>query len=553
MNFVRFFCRAAPLAVGLVVASGVADVAMGAVGRTPGEVLVTANGAGVYRIPLSLPPGTNGLAPELALVYDHTAGNGLMGVGWDVTGLSAITRCPKTVAQDTAISALNLTTADRFCFNGNRLRVTSGTYGAANSTYQTEVESYSRFTALGSSGTNQGPLNFKVEQKDGLILEFGNTADSRIEATGSTAVREWALNRISDRSSNYIDFIYTEDTTNGSYRPSEIRWTGNVNQGTGWLFRAKFVYGGSDRPDPLVRYHIGQKIKEVKRLDRIEIEHYPSTLVRQYRFTYETATYTGRSRLKDIEECDGAGTPSCLAKTLIDWRSNSSGWAGTENTTSTTASTFESALVMDITGDGRDDYVWYNASGGTGWQVQPGNSSGGFDAAISTGLGGGTYYNRALPPTSTAMASAISWFRMVRLPTGTGSATRAAPLSRSTTRERRRRDRRAMPGRSMPMATAATISPGRSATPAAPSCGCVSTRRAAGPRPSRPLPLLPGAPPGPRSDSPIPSPSVPRAGSFAVRAGSSMSTRTAGWTCWSRSSTTSRTARARCGSTTGRR
>ena len=105
-----------------IVSSGYFRTADAAVGRTPGEVAVTANGAGVYRIPLSLPPGTNGLAPELELVYDHTSGNGLLGMAWHVTGLSAITRCPKTVAQDTAISALNLTTADRFCFNGNRLR-----------------------------------------------------------------------------------------------------------------------------------------------------------------------------------------------------------------------------------------------------------------------------------------------------------------------------------------------------------------------------------------------------------------------------------------------
>lgn len=384
------------LALGLsVVFALIASQTLAAVGRMPGEVMVSANGAGTYRIPLSLPPGTNGLAPELALVYDHTSGNGLLGMGWNITGLQAITRCPKNMAQDqNVITAINLTTADRFCFNGNRLRLTSGTYGATSSTYQTEIETYSRFTAYGSSGTDQGPQYFKVEQKDGLILEFGNTADSRIEATGSTAVREWALNRIRDRSYNYVDFMYTEDTTNGSYRPSEIRWTGNSAQGTGWLFRAKFIYGVSDRLDPLVRYHIGQKIKEVKRLERVEIEHNPSTLIRQYKLIYETATHTGRSRLTQIEECDGGST--CLSPSSVTWRANASGWSTTENSTSNVANTFASALILDMTGDGKDDYVWFDTSSGF-WQVQPGNSSGGFDAAISTGYGSATYYNRALP------------------------------------------------------------------------------------------------------------------------------------------------------------
>ena len=41
-----------------------------------------------------------GLTPDLALQYQSSVGNGLLGVGWGLSGLSIITRCPQTWAQD---------------------------------------------------------------------------------------------------------------------------------------------------------------------------------------------------------------------------------------------------------------------------------------------------------------------------------------------------------------------------------------------------------------------------------------------------------------------
>ena len=66
--------------------------AQATVGRTAGAASVSATGAAQYAVPLAVPPGTNGLAPELAIVYDHRGGNGLLGVGFRLAGFSAVRR-----------------------------------------------------------------------------------------------------------------------------------------------------------------------------------------------------------------------------------------------------------------------------------------------------------------------------------------------------------------------------------------------------------------------------------------------------------------------------
>ena len=365
--------------IGSCVLTLVTRVASAAVGVTPGAPGVSSSGTATYEIPLTLPPGTNGLTPSLSLRYSHTQGGGLFGVGWSLTGLSAIVRCNKTVAQDLTPSAATLAVSDGYCLDGNRLRLTGGTYGVAGSTYQTEIETFSRVLAQGTAGN--GPAYWEVRGKDGLIYEYGNSADSRIESLGSSTARLWALNKIRDRASNYIEILYTEDPTNGSFRPNKIRYTGNSVQGTTPATDVEFVYETLPVNEVDSEYFAGGLIKRVTRADRIDVKHNSTTLVHRYDLTYEgSLSSTSKSRVASIQECAGT-TPDCLPATTFSYQNGSSGF-GTEINTTYSVPTIP--FSVDVNGDGRDDLVYSSSTGSGTWMVMFANSAGGYNAPINT-------------------------------------------------------------------------------------------------------------------------------------------------------------------------
>ena len=354
--------------------------AQATVGRTAGAASVSATGAAQYAVPLAVPPGTNGLAPELAIVYDHRSGNGLLGVGFRLAGLSAIRRCGSTIAQDGAATAVGLDAQDRLCLDGQRLRLTSGAYGQQGSQYQTEVETFSRVTAYGTAGS--GPAWFQVERRDGLVYQYGATNDSRIESQGSTTAREWALNRIRDRSGNYVDFVYTEDAASGSYRPARVDYTGNATLGSAPYYSIRFTYEGRAAGDLASGYVGGGLVQEVFRLARIDAQHTSGTVLRSYVLTYDNAGPSSRSRLARLQECAGS---ACLAPTNFTWARSSAGWVA-DVSLGLDAAALSTAIAGDTNGDGFEDLLYYDA-GARAWMALHGSGSGLSGAPLNTGLG----------------------------------------------------------------------------------------------------------------------------------------------------------------------
>ncbi|MBP0018799.1 MAG: pre-peptidase C-terminal domain-containing protein [Cyanobacteria bacterium SBLK] len=377
------------------------------VGTIAGDFAVNGNGGANYTIPIEVPPGINGVQPNISLVYNSQQGNGLLGMGWELAGLSAIERCGKIIDTDGVKGGINFDSNDRFCFDGQRLMAVSGSYGANGTVYHTERETWIKATSYGSQN---GPQYFEIVTKDGHVMEFGKTSDSRMLATGRSdnAVQIWALNEIGDRNGNTVKISYEPSTSQAvTEYPTEIRYTGHPgierysDSGLGFtsvpglapegtiqpLRLVKFEYEG--RSDDMMGYVGGSKTETTKLLSRIKTYvdldgdgnniATATNLVKEYRLSYGYNTVSGRSLLTQLKECDAIGT--CLPATAFNYESgdfafsqpsqwtagfgyDDGGWRADKNP----------RMTADVNGDGLADVVgfgnggvWIATSNGTGF------------------------------------------------------------------------------------------------------------------------------------------------------------------------------------------
>lgn len=319
---------------------------------TAGSGGVGSSGAFTYQIPIKVPPGTAGVEPKLVISYNSQAGNGLLGVGWSLEGLPSITHCPKTLAQDGVRGAVNYDTNDRYCLDGRRLVAISGSYGASGTEYRTELDGFSKIVSYNTNAG--GPLWFKVWTKTGIIMEFGNTDDSRIEAQGKDAAATWLVNKMSDIKGNYLTVTYTENI--GSYTPTRIDYTGNATAGLSPSQSVRFTY--ETRSDTTTLYHAGSSMTNALRMTHIKT-YVGETVVKDYAISYGTGSTTGRSIVTGIAECDGTG--NCLPGLAMAYQQGSDThtyWTYDDSTGAGIGIHGASpTYYADINGDGRTDLV----------------------------------------------------------------------------------------------------------------------------------------------------------------------------------------------------
>ncbi|WP_221394587.1 FG-GAP-like repeat-containing protein [Dyadobacter sp. NIV53] len=249
------------------------------VGSLAASPSVSGSGGANYSIPIFAAPGSNSITPSLSVEYNSQGGNGIAGMGWEISGLSSLVRSPRTVYHDTYANPVEVTSDDRFSLDGQRLILKTGTYGVNASTYGSESENFSTIT-LNGSGVN---MWFNVISKDGVIMEYGNTSDSKRVADGETAVLFWRVNRILYPDGNYIEFKYIN--LNNDFRIDEINYTGNASAVPVLLPYNKIKFDYKLRSDLNALEDGGNSIVNAYLLDKIVVTAEGST-VKSYQFNY---------------------------------------------------------------------------------------------------------------------------------------------------------------------------------------------------------------------------------------------------------------------------
>lgn len=218
-------------------------------GALEGQFAVGPTGAATYTLPIKIPPGIAGMAPNLSLVYNSQGGPGIAGEGWSLSGLSMVHQCAKTRIQDGIAKPVTLDDASAgmgVCLDGKRLFEDEDHEGQ----YFVEVNDFSAISRVGKT--------FVVKTKSGETRFYGLNPKSRVTAPAHfapTILRStmiYPLDRVVDAWGNYFDITYNdnaEDFQDRGLIVTEIKYTGNLPTNQDTFHSITFQYSSTDRKD----------------------------------------------------------------------------------------------------------------------------------------------------------------------------------------------------------------------------------------------------------------------------------------------------------------
>jgi len=299
-------------------------------------------GASTYRIPIQVPPGRNGIAPNLALTYSSSRKNGRLGVGWDLD-LGSIQRSTKfgvNYGANDYVATIHGSSAELVRW-----------VGQGEGVYRAKIEgAFSKFTF--DSANNQ----WIMASKDGVKYTFGSSAGSRIQ-TGAGTFR-WHLARVQDPDGNTMTVTYTQDS--GTAYPQRIEYTknGSVEASN----RVEFVLEENPRQDNPPSFVSGYEARISYRLQKIEV-YGGGQLARRYVLSYTMSPYTSRSLLSTVTQFGSDGTTS-LPPIELAYTEGGDGFTSAATLIDDLGCDDEgvptySMLQADIDGDGLNDLVGF--------------------------------------------------------------------------------------------------------------------------------------------------------------------------------------------------
>lgn len=251
-------------------------------------------GVATTSIPIEVPPGRNGMQPNLALTYNSANGNGWLGMGWELSqeGIYRQTKWGVDYNNNTGEKAFVVKMAG---VTGELVP----TPGVPNQ-WSTKIEGgFSRIEQVGTGNS----LYWIVTTKQGRRHYFGQTSDARqVDPSNAANIFGWLLNRVEDSDGTYMTFTYTPgaDPTDSQVYVDRVNYAGNTTTGVVPTNTIKFWLDDGTRPDQADMYSTNYRIKNRSRLKTIEMR-VNGTTVGAWRLAYSVSGSTSRSVLTSVE------------------------------------------------------------------------------------------------------------------------------------------------------------------------------------------------------------------------------------------------------------
>ena len=209
----------------LTLPRGAPEIETVSAGSLPGTFSMTSTGEARFVLPLRAPPGRGNVAPSLAVAFNSSGGDGVLGAGFSLTGASSsITRCPKNLAQDGEIRSVRYDGEDKLCLDGKPLVIIEKEPDHIE--YRTVPDTFAK--VIGHDPGHEGtPRSFEVFAPSGLVVEYGTDDGSRPLGPGGVP-RAWLAAVAHDGRGNAMTYGYcfaeAEDYT-AEFALDEIRYT----------------------------------------------------------------------------------------------------------------------------------------------------------------------------------------------------------------------------------------------------------------------------------------------------------------------------------------
>jgi hypothetical protein len=300
------------------------------------------SGALIQNLKLDIPPGRNGLQPDLALQYNsQRAEDGIAGYGWTVT-IPYIQRLNKTGSQDLYNNPYFTSSID------GELATTST--GTTTQSFQAKVDegSFNAYSFVNNVWT--------MYDKHGTRYTFGASDNAQQNASASSSqIYTWMLQEIRDQNNNYVRYIYAKDS--GQIYPLKILYTGNGS--TDGIFTIAFSTT-TTRLDPYVSYKPLFKVTTNYKISQITAA-VNGTVVRQYTLLYGAGNNGARSLLTSLQEtgwdANGNNAVTLPAETF-SYVNDSSAFMSRPSVGAIVSQTY---VVADINGNSKPDitYAWF--------------------------------------------------------------------------------------------------------------------------------------------------------------------------------------------------